>query len=438
MDQAKLRELLSEFSNILRQVTTHPSIPILAQHGPNPSSEKATGDLKISTPSPPPETHTDAYSPDFDGWTAPQMKFRDLLVAFTKIPASNIQPSSQLAALGLDSISSIQLTSMVKRAGIKLSAADVARSITVADVAAIIARNSGLPRLSDEKSASPLSHPLLDDHVITKVRRTLPPSLQDAVELLAPVTPGMDFILSSWVRSGGWRFQHAFTFKLAPSVSPSRLHQAWNKLVERHAILRTIFTTLGNQNIICVLKPGSISTPWNEVIVDGSVGDLEEVGKIAKKTVDNPPRLRNGPAARVTYMRGKEGDYLILEMHHVLYDAWSFNMILRDLEDIYLGKALTERNDLRQLMNAIVSQENIQEQRTYWETALRDFEPSMVELSRTTQPNTQGFLSSMAIEKLARQAHAPLLFSLGVDWQLLAPVFLLYLWSSTISPRLIF
>ncbi|CAE6433958.1 unnamed protein product [Rhizoctonia solani] len=410
MNQVKLGELLSEFSAILHQVTIHPSTFIPTQHSPCLNSAKTSGDFQISTPSPVRATHTVAYSPDFDGWTVAQMKFRDLLVAFTKIPASNIRPCSQLAALGLDSISSIQLTSMAKRAGIKLSAADVARSTTLADVAAIIARNSEIPN----KESAPPPSPLLDDHAIAQIRQLLPPSLQDAVELFAPVTPGMDFILSSWMRSGGWRFQHAFTFKVGASVDPSRLHQAWNKLVERHAILRTIFAAFGHQNILCVLKPGSISTPWNEVIADRNVDDLEEVGKIARKTIGDPPLLRNGPAARLTYMRGKESDYLILEMHHALYDAWSFNMILQDLEDIYLEKALTERNSLGQLMNAISSRENIQEQRAYWETALQGFQPSMVELSTTTRPSAHGLLGWMTAEELARHAHVPLLFSSGV------------------------
>ncbi|GAB1517179.1 Non-ribosomal peptide synthetase [Rhizoctonia solani] len=413
MNQAKLGELLSEFKDVLHQITMNPSSLIHIRHNSRPDSIKPSGDPKIPTPPSTQATHITAYSSDFDGWTAAQIKFRDLLVTFTKIPASNIRPSSQLATLGLDSISSIQLTSMAKRAGIKLSAADVARSTTLADVATIIAKNSEMPEPANKKSAPLLSPPLLEGHVIAQVRQTLPPSLRDAVELFAPVTPGMDFILSSWVRSGGWRFQHAFTFKVAPFVDSPRLHQSWNKLVERHAILRTIFTVLGDQNILCVLRPGSISAPWNEVIVDGVIGDLEEVGKIARRTVSDPPSLRNGPAARLTYMRGKEGDYLILEMHHVLYDAWSFNMILRDIEDIYLGKALSERNDIGQLVNSIASRENTQEQRTYWETAFQGFQPSMAEPPTNAPSGAYSSFSLMAIGKFVKRTPTPLLLSLG-------------------------
>ncbi|KAJ1310440.1 hypothetical protein OPQ81_007173 [Rhizoctonia solani] len=415
MDQAELGELLSKFSEILRQVATGPSALIHPQNNANPAPEKPDHNSKAPIFSATQVTPTTMYGSEFDGWTVAQLKFRDLLVAFTKIPASNVQPSSQLAALGLDSISSIQLTSMAKREGIKLSAGDVARSTTLADVAAIIVRNSE-PEAPNKKAAVPLPLPprsLLDDHIIAQARQVLPVNLRDSVELFAPATPGMNFMLSSWVRSGGWRFQHAFTFRVAPSVDSSRLRHAWDRLVERHAILRSIFVALGDQNILCVLKPGSIQTPWIDVITDGIVGDLEEVGRIARRTVINPPLFRNGPAARLTYMYGREGDYLILEMHHALYDAWSFNMILQDLEDLYLGGTVTDRNDLGHLVNTIASHENIQEQRAYWETALRGFQPSLVETSTVIQPTSRRLLSLGTARELVKHAPVSLLFSLG-------------------------
>ncbi|KDN49336.1 hypothetical protein RSAG8_02038, partial [Rhizoctonia solani AG-8 WAC10335] len=422
MDQAKLGELLSKFSEMLRQVATCPSTLIHTQHGAGLISAKPYHGPAIPTPPVAQTTHTTAYTSDFDGWSVAQVKFRDLLVAFTKIPASNIQPSSQLAALGLDSISSIQLTSMAKRAGIKLSAADVARSTTLADVAATIARNSELLESPNQKPVPPPSCPLLDEQVIAQACQALPASLRGAVELFAPVTPGMNFILSSWVRSGGWRFQHAFTFKsdtpfyarfLSLLAIKIRLHRAWDRLVERHAILRSVFVALGDQNVLCVLKPGSIQTPWNEVIADGSIKASERVGRIARQTVGDPPVLRKGPAARLTYMRGKGGDYLVLEMHHVLYDAWSFNMILRDWGDLYLGNTLTERNELRHLVNVIASQEKASEQRAYWETAFQGFRPSLVELPTVTHLTSHRPFGLATAGELVKYAPVPLLFSLG-------------------------
>ncbi|CAE6524666.1 unnamed protein product [Rhizoctonia solani] len=413
MDQPKLKELLSQFSEILHQVVTCPSTLIHTQQDAGLALAKPDYSPKIPAPPITQTTHAAAYSSEFDGWSVAQIKFRDLLVAFTKIHASNIQPSSQLIALGLDSISSIQLASMAKRAGIKLSAADVARSTTIADVAAIIARNSESLEPPNKRPAPHSSCPLLDDHIIAQARQALPDSLQDAVELFSPITPGMNFMLSSWVRSGGWRFQHAFTFKVAPSVDSSKLHHAWDRLVERHAILRSIFIALDDQTVLCVLKPGSIRTPWNEVITDGSVDDLEEVGRIARQTVGNPPLLRNGPAARLTYMRGERGDYLVLEMHHALYDAWSFNMILRDLEDLYLGNRPADRNGLDHLVNAIASHENAREQQAYWETALQGFQPSLVELSTATPSTSRQLFGLTSTGELVKQAPIPLLLSMG-------------------------
>lgn len=316
MDQTRLSKLLSEFSKTLRQVAVQPTTSI---HDPHLSV------VPRSTPSQKPRspqnsTHREAISAtpssEFDGWSEAQLKFKDILIAFTKVPASTVHPDSQLAALGLDSISSVQLTGMAKRAGIKLSASDIAKCTTLADVAAIIAKKSASPQ-ADPPTAP--SRSLLDDQILAQARSNLPTSLQESVETFLPTTAGMDFIVSSWIRSGGWRFQHAFTFKVCPLTDSSKLHRAWDELVERHAILRSIFMHVGGRNIVCVLKPGSIRTPWIEVVTEADKDDLEEVGRIARQTVANPPLLRGGPASRVTYLHGKEGDYMVLEMHHALY-----------------------------------------------------------------------------------------------------------------------
>ncbi|KAG9082491.1 Non-ribosomal peptide synthetase, partial [Ceratobasidium sp. UAMH 11750] len=196
MDQAALSDLLAQFSDELRKTVLHPTSPIL--------------DAPLSAPSPAgpgrnpvvtqrPNDHAEQADADdsaFDGWSDAQLKFRDILVTFTKVPHSAVRPSSQLASLGLDSISAIQLAGLAKRAGVRLSATDVAGSTTLADVAAIIAKRSGSAKA--QAAAPTTTQPLLDEHTINRARLAIPANLRDAVENILPTTPGMDFMLSSW------------------------------------------------------------------------------------------------------------------------------------------------------------------------------------------------------------------------------------------------
>lgn len=86
-------------------------------------------------------------------------------------------------------------------------------------------------------------------------------------------------------------------------------------------------------------------------------------------------------------------------------------MILRDLQDIYSRKAPTSRNDLAYLANAITSPNNVNEQRSYWETVFQGFSPSLVELP--TCRTTPRQLSDVA-GQLVKHAQTPLLLSLGL------------------------
>ncbi|KAF8610148.1 hypothetical protein BDV93DRAFT_517326 [Ceratobasidium sp. AG-I] len=409
MDQATLSETLSQLSNTLREIILHPTSTIREKSVPPPaapaSKPDATHTRELSDHQRGDATHTS----EFEGWSSDQLKFKDILIAFTKVPTSNVHPSSQLASLGLDSISAIQLAGMAKRAGIKLAAADVAGSTTLADVAAIISKKAEHSSPQKAQQDAP-ARPLLNQETLDQARSALPDSLRGSVEDFLPTTPGMDFMLASWVRSGGWSFQHVFAFKISPGTDTPKLHRAWDALVEQHAILRSVFVNITGQNVLCVLKPGSIRTPWIELILDGEKPDLEEVGQHARQAVVDPPLLRGGPGSRVTYIHGQDSDYMVLNMHHALYDAWSFNILLRDLEDLYQGTALGSRNDLAYLSRAIASPDNVDKQRSYWRNAFEGFQPCVVESTASQAALDQ---LSGAGGQLLKHTEAPLLISLG-------------------------
>lgn len=85
-------------------------------------------------------------------------------------------------------------------------------------------------------------------------------------------------------------------------------------------------------------------------------------------------------------------------------------MLLRDLEDLYLGNALSSRNDLSYLSRAIASPENVDKQRSYWQSAFRGFQSCVVESTASQTPPDQLAGTS---SKLLKHAEVPLLVSLG-------------------------
>ncbi len=125
--------------------------------------------------------------------------------------------------------------------------------------------------------------------------------------------------------------------RLTGPLDVTALQQSLDKVIERHEVLRTIFTD-HDGNAQQVILPS--------LALDLTVVDLREtahdsapeskVPALAMELVQTPFDLASGPLLRVKLLRLGEDQYGLLQtIHHIVYDAWSSGIFARDLSHFY-------------------------------------------------------------------------------------------------------
>jgi amino acid adenylation domain-containing protein len=114
------------------------------------------------------------------------------------------------------------------------------------------------------------------------------------------------------------------------------LEASVNEVVRRHETLRTTFPSVDGRPIQ-VIHP-SVVVPLNVVEASGhGTADREaEARRLAQEDRRRPFRLGDAPLVRALLVRLDDMDHvLVVTMHHIVADAWSFGVLSRELSTLY-------------------------------------------------------------------------------------------------------
>lgn len=148
----------------------------------------------------------------------------------------------------------------------------------------------------------------------------------------SPLSPGEERLW--WLqqldpRSNAYNLRLVLRFQ--EPVDAAALQAALDRLVERHAALRTRFPTTDD------------ATPHRQVVEGSSVPlrlhaatSGERWQDVAHTLATTPFDLAAAPPLRAVCCRLSDGsDVLLLVMHHIVVDGWSLRLIQRDLSALY-------------------------------------------------------------------------------------------------------
>jgi hypothetical protein len=124
--------------------------------------------------------------------------------------------------------------------------------------------------------------------------------------------------------------------RLTGMFEAAALRQALEALVTRHESLRTTFPAVEGRTVQRVAAGASVALP----VID--LADLTErecdaqVSRLIAEEVRRPFDLSEGPLLRTMALRlGEATHVLLLVMHHIISDAWSLDVLFRELGELY-------------------------------------------------------------------------------------------------------
>lgn len=118
--------------------------------------------------------------------------------------------------------------------------------------------------------------------------------------------------------------------RLRPGLDFAALQQAFDQLVVRHPALRTRFPERDGEPIQRVMPPSPV-----QIRVVDATGLSEEALFEAVNADYQRPFVLDEPLLAVSLYRRSDDDVLLINVHHMVFDAWSLQVCFEDLRALY-------------------------------------------------------------------------------------------------------
>jgi amino acid adenylation domain-containing protein len=211
--------------------------------------------------------------------------------------------------------------------------------------------------------------------------------------------------------SPGNAFRHSsLGIRFAGPLDCQALHKALCYIVGRHEILRTVFSVRGEEPIQTVGPAGSFPMETVDLRALSMDKQQEEFKKLAKAQVEQPFDLKLGPLYRATLVGFALGEHvLLLTFHHIVFDGWSFGVLLRELTSCYdafhssgtpaLPELEIQYADFAQWQHDWFKGEVLERDLSYWKAQLADLQPAELPFDRprSASPRHRGNKISLAV-----------------------------------------
>ncbi|KAJ4144498.1 hypothetical protein LMH87_003379 [Akanthomyces muscarius] len=185
-------------------------------------------------------------------WNDTSTTIREVLSQVSNIPEESIDVLSTLYHLGLDSITAIKVSTLLKLRGVFLRPTELVRATNIAHMAEQASTFSISETFETELSWTAPKHVsvdvILSEAGISRAQ----------VAHVLPALPMQVYMMSTWQNTNGKMFCPEFTYQLSGPHTVADVYDAWAQVVAQLSMLRTCLFATGEQDlpfIQVLLKP---------------------------------------------------------------------------------------------------------------------------------------------------------------------------------------
>jgi phosphoribosylformylglycinamidine synthase PurS subunit len=147
-----------------------------------------------------------------------------------------------------------------------------------------------------------------------------------------PLSPNQSGIwFAENLAPGSTSFLVPLRLRLDGVPDPDRLRAALTEVVRRHPVLDCRIDRRAGRPVLTRMD----EAPWLDQV---AVGSAEEADDLAAAEAAEPIDLHHEPPLRATLVQlPRDRSELLLTLHHIAFDGWSGDLLLRDLCEAYRG-----------------------------------------------------------------------------------------------------
>ncbi|KAK4139398.1 non-ribosomal peptide synthetase [Dichotomopilus funicola] len=332
-----------------------------------------------------------------------------------------VQPDQDLSKSGLDSLTAIKLASLLRDAGFRVGAIDLLadRSVSAIHKRILSGLGAGIPpagpRMNVAHSRPDIPDVVADNPVLAASGR--------AVESILPCTP----------------LQRSM---LAETMANSRTYCNWVELridgPHPREIVRSWFLQLAQSNE--ALRTGFVRHDGRimQVVFEQPLPSII----VLADSIDREFELREEAdflcpfRVWLSQTQGSVSTTAILQIHHAVYDGWSLDLLLYDLERLAQGQELAVRPQFRRVLEHQLSEEYAQNRDAateFWAGNLQGFQPPGLLVLNPETNHTPTVLSATVPVPIDPKALREGLQSVECGPQTIFQAALAWLWSSMVG-----
>ncbi len=180
--------------------------------------------------------------------------------------------------------------------------------------------------------------------------------------------------------------------RIAGPLRPELVARAMNEVVRRHEALRTTFATADGSPVQVIAPELPLEVPVVDLSGRAPAEREEELTRLAAEEAQTGFDLERGPLLRCRLVRLGDDDHaVLLTMHHVVSDAWSMTVLVRELAELYqalaggrparLPELPIQYADYAEWQRERLSDERLRSQLDYWTRELEGV-PLVLDLPR--------------------------------------------------------
>ena len=303
----------------------------------------------------------------------------------TGVDIGDISRHTSFYNMGLDSISAISFSKRLRDSGLgQLDVSTILRHSSVARLSTII--SSGLDeRVPDGFHPSGLG--VFNDEFVSHVLEEFR-GFGKSVQSIYPCTPLQEAMLSAEASKTDSAYFNHLLFQLNGDLDLYR--QTWELMLRRHAILRTFFKSTNDaQYVYAQVVVENVSLPW--LSVEASANDLSCAVEKRKLQFEEQFQATDLLPYSLTVFKnnGAGKSFLLLSMHHALYDGEAMVQLLHEIQLSLSNQLLPDVVQFEHFIGHVLHMD-VDKSDKYWDEYLSDVSPSLLGSLKIDKETTSG------------------------------------------------
>jgi amino acid adenylation domain-containing protein len=372
----------------------------------------------------------------------------DLAARVLGSPSGTLDPDRPLIDHGFDSLMAVELTSAIRSdLQVRLPVVKVLQGATAREFAALVDDQlTAGDTVPEAAAAGPAEEPSEEPAEPSTDAPTQGPAAVPAHPLSAEQRR---FWFLEQLDPGNPTAHPPAAARLRGPLDVPALQAALHDVVQRHEVLRSRVTVQDDDPVQIAAAELDVDLPVVDLTDRSADGVDRELQQLATEEIRRPFDLARGPLLRARLFRLTAQEHvLLLVIHHLATDAWSLNVLLRELATCYEARRDGRGPDLDPVPGTY--RDHVRRQRArlaevgdaqlrYWRRQLRGLEPKVAlpgDDAAPAAPHARGghvpFRLSRALtrdlEALGRGDGATLFMTLMSGFQVL-----LHRWSGAVD-----